>query len=154
MEKQINILVDGSNIAFFLRDDRKKAKLSTLEFLIFSLENIKKTYNIEYQTITDASLKYRIDDKQKLEDYYKYGKIIECPKGVKADEFIIEYANRYPDSTIIISNDTYKEYDTTKLIIIKFGLIFNDVVLKPNLLGILNNINIKYSLVEETIESI
>lgn len=154
MEKKIEILVDGSNIAFFLRDERKNAKLSTLEFLIFYLENIKKTYGNKYQIITDASLKYRIDDNHELEEYYKRGKIIECPKGVKADDFIIEYANRYPDSTIIISNDCFKEYDTSNLMIIKFGLIFNDIVLKPNLLEILNNLSIKYSLREETIESI
>ena len=154
MEKRIEILVDGSNIAFFLRDERKNAKLSTLEFLIFYLENIKKTYGIEYQIITDASLKYRIDDEQKLEEYYKCGKIVECPKGVQADNFIIEYANRHPDSTIIISNDCFKEYDTVNLTIIKFGLIFNEILLKPNLLEILNKLSVNYFSREGSVESI
>jgi len=154
MKKRIEILVDGSNIAFFLRNDRKNAKLSTLESLISYLENRKKTYDIEYQIITDASLKYRIDDNPKLEEYYKHGKIVECPRGVKADDFIIEYANRYPDSTIIISNDSFREYNTSNLMIIKFGLIFNDIVLKPDFHEILNNLKSKYSLRVETIESI
>jgi len=154
MEKRIEILIDGSNIAFFIRDEKKKAKLSTLEILTIYLEKIKKIHFIEYQIITDASLKYKIDDRNKLEEYYKYGKIIETPKGVQADDFIIEYAKRYPNTTIIISNDCFKEYDTTKLTIIKFGLIFSDVVLKPDLLTILNNLQLNYSKSEGKVESI
>lgn len=154
MEKRIKILIDGSNIAFFHRNERKNAKLSTLECLNIYLENIKKVYSIEYQIITDASLKYRIDDKIKLEENYKCGRIVECPKGVQADNFIIEYANRHPDSTIIISNDCFKEYDTTNLTIIKFGLIFNEIILKPDLLEILDKLSVKYFLREGTIESI
>jgi len=153
MERKIEILVDGSNIAFFLRDERKKAKLSTLKLLILYLEEIKKMYAIEYQIITDASLKYRIDDKHKLEEYYRRGKIVECPKGVKADYFTIEYANRYPDSTIIISNDGFKEYNTSNLIIIKFGLIFNDIVLKPDLREILTKLRLSYSMSGEKVET-
>ena len=154
MEKKIEILVDGSNIAFFIRDERKNAKLSTLEFLIFYLENIQKIYGIGYQIITDASLKYRIDDEKKLNGYYKRGKIVECPKGVQADDFIIEYANRYPEATIIISNDCFREYDTTKIRIIKFGLIFNDIILKPDLLEILSKLQLNYSRELEVVESI
>ena len=154
MEKKIEILVDGSNIAFFLRNESKKAKLNTLEVLISYLENLKKTNGIKYQIITDASLKYRIDDDGKLEDYYKRGKIIECPKGVQADDFIIEYANRHSGSTIIISNDCFKEYCTSNLTIIKFGLIFNEIILKPDLLEILNTLSTKYFIREETVGSI
>ena len=154
MENQIHVLVDGSNIAFFVRNDRKKAKLRTLELLIFYLENIRKSSAIGYQIITDASLKYRIDDEKKLEEYYKCGKMIECPKGVKADEFIIEYSNRYPESTIIISNDCFKEYDTNKNKIIKFGLIFDEIILRPDLIEIINKLQLNYSKELEVVGSI
>ncbi len=155
MEKKKNeILVDGSNIAFFLRNKSKNAKLSTLEILISYLEFIKKTNCVKYQIITDASLKYRIDDDGKLKEYYKRGKITECPKGVQADDFIIEYANRHPVSTIIISNDCFREYNTSNLTIIKFGLIFNEIILKPDLLEILKTLNTKYFIREEIVESV
>ena len=152
--KNVKILVDGANIAFFIKNERKKAQLYTLEILIEYLEDIKNLYKMDYQIVADASLKYRIDDKSRLEDYYNCGKIIECPKGVKADDFIIEYAVRYPDSTIIISNDCFKEYDTSNLTILKFGLIFNDVVLKPDLYELICESNLIELKMGDVIESI
>lgn len=154
MKNKTKILVDGSNIAFFVRNEQRKAKLDTLEILINFLTKFKKEYGIEYQVITDASLKYRIDNRNKLEKYYKCGEIIDCPKGVRADDFLIEYAKRYPDNTVIISNDCFRDYDTNGLQLIKFGLIFNDVILKPNLLDLLNLIQSNYLKEDRAIESI
>ena len=154
MNNKIKILVDGSNIAFFVRNEQKKAKLDTLEILINYLKKLSEEYEIGYQLITDASLKYRIDNRNKLEKYYKCGKIIDCPKGVRADDFLIEYAKRYPDTTVIISNDCFRDYDINGLLLIKFGLVFNDVILKPNLTDLLNSIQSNYLKEDRAIESI
>ncbi len=154
MIKKMKVLVDGSNIAFFVRNEQKKAKIDTLEILIKYIKKISEEYGIEYQVITDASLKYRIDNRNKLENYYKCGEIIDCPKGVQADDFLIEYAKRYPDNTVIISNDCFRDYDTKGLQLIKFGLIFNDVILKPNLTDLLNSIQSNYLKEDRAIESI
>ena len=45
----MKVLVDGSNIAFFVRNEQKKAKIDTLEILIKYIKKISEEYGIEYQ---------------------------------------------------------------------------------------------------------
>ncbi|MFX0099751.1 MAG: hypothetical protein ACFFCS_09220 [Candidatus Hodarchaeota archaeon] len=132
--KLYHIIVDGSNVAFSKRNDRKKAILGNLEILIRYLAELKKKYPIEYEIITDATLKYRIDEPEKLEEYYKTGVISECPSHVKADEFIVDYMQIYPDRTLVISNDNFSEYNLEKagcFSLCKFIIIFNKIII-PN----------------------
>lgn len=128
------------------------ARIKNLEILINYLEKLKEKFPIEYEILTDATLRYRIDLKEKLESYYKTGKIIQCPSGIKADYFIIEYFNRYPEETIIISNDNFSNYEKTNLTICKFVIIFDEIIIKPDLNEILDlkvetlqdeNVNVK-----------
>jgi len=114
------------------------ARIKNLEILINYLEKLKEKFPIEYEILTDATLRYRIDLKEKLESYYKTGKIIQCPSGVKADYFIIDYFNRYPEETIIISNDNFSDYEKTNLTICKFVIIFDEIIFKPDLNEILD----------------
>lgn len=114
------------------------ARIKNLEILINYLEKLKEKFPIEYEILTDATLRYRIDLKEKLESHYKTGKIIQCPSGIKADYFIIEYFNRYPEETIIISNDNFSDYEKTNLTICKFVIIFDEIIIKPDLNEILD----------------
>jgi len=114
------------------------ARIKNLEILINYLEKLKEKFPIEYEILTDATLRYRIDLKEKLESYYKTGKIVQCPSGVKADYFIIDYFNRYPEETIIISNDNFSDYEKTNLTICKFVIIFDEIIIKTDLNEILD----------------
>ena len=131
--KKIKIIIDGSNIAFSIRNSKKKPKIKNLEILINFLENIANDYPIEFKIIVDASLRYQIDSKTKLEELERIGKILQTPCKHTADEFIIEYAQRYPEETIIISNDRFSEYNTTNLTLCNFVIMFDEIITKPSL---------------------
>ena len=88
---KINIIVDGSNVAFFKRNKRKEAKLQNLEILISFLEKLSTKFPINHEIITDASLRYRIDKKSELEKLYNTGKLLQCPSKIQADEFLLEF---------------------------------------------------------------
>ena len=126
------ILVDGANVAFSRKIGKNKARFANLEIMLRFLEGIKANFAIDYEIIADATLKHRIDDASHLEAAYKSGKIIECPAGVKADEFIIEFVNENPNDVIVISNDNFTEYNPEKLPALafcKFLVIFDAVII-------------------------
>lgn len=131
--KECKIIIDGSNVAFFQRNENKEARIENLEILLNFLETLKDYFGIKYQIITDASLQHRIDDDIKLETLYKTGKIIQCARGIKADDIIIEYTKRHPEETIIISNDCFKEYDISNIKLLKFAIIFGEFITKPDI---------------------
>lgn len=131
--KKIKIIIDGSNIAFAIRNSKKKPKIKNLEIVINFLENIAKDYPIEFKIIVDASLRYQIDSKAKLEELERIGKIMQTPCKHTADEFMIEYAQRHPEETIIISNDRFSEYNTTNLSLCNFVIMFDEVITNPSL---------------------
>jgi len=140
MEK-IKIIVDGSNIAFSSRNEKKQPKIQNLKIMINYLDNLAQIYPIEFKIIVDASLRYRIDLKNELEDLEKIGKIIQSPCKHTADEFILEYARRYPEETVIISNDRFSEYNTKRITCCNFLIIFDEIIIKPTLKELLE---IKY----------
>jgi len=131
--KECKIIIDGSNVAFFQRNENKEARIQNLEILLNFLETLKDDFGIKYQIITDASLQHRIDDDVKLETLYNTGKIIQCARGIKADDIIIEYTKRHPEETIIISNDCFKEYDLSNIKLLKFAIIFGEFITKPDI---------------------
>ena len=136
------ILVDGSNVAFFQRNKNKKAKVKNLEILLNFLENIENRFCIKNQILIDASLLHKIDDRKKIDEMIQIGKIIQCPSGIKADDFIINYALNHPKGTIIISNDCFKEYNVRNIILLKFAIIFEEFLTIPkikNIISLTNN---------------
>ena len=142
--KVYKIIVDGSNGAFFRRSHNKKAKIENLKIIIKYLEKLKKKYSIDYEIITDANLKYCIDKKSELEKLYKKGKVIQCPCGMKADDFIFEYYRRHSENTMILSNDNFSEYNEFNLKLYKFVIMFDELIIKPDITEILeSSTNIK-----------
>ena len=61
------VIVDGSNIALSRRTNKKKGKIENLELIISLLRNLEQSRPIKWEIIIDATLRYRIDNKEKLE---------------------------------------------------------------------------------------
>ena len=128
------LIVDGSNVAFYKRTAKKKAKFANLEIIKKFLENISKEFPIFWEILVDASLQYRIDDRDALEKSIKKGKISQCPDKIEADNFILEFHNRHPQNTLIISNDNFKEYeDKDGIKIFKFMILFDEIIISPDI---------------------
>jgi len=142
------IIVDGSNIAFLVKNYRRKPKIRNLKIMISHLEKITETFPAEFTVIVDASLRHHIDSKDDLEELIRIGKVIQAPSNHSTDEFIIEYAQRHPENTIIISNDRFSEFKTENLTICSCLIIFDDVIIKPMLEQILEVNNSKIKEVE------
>jgi len=140
---KFKILIDGSNVAFFQRNKNKKAKIVNLEILLNFLENINSKFGIEYQIFIDVSLIHKIDDRKKTDEMIQIGKIIQCPSGIKADDFIIDYALNHPEGTIIISNDCFRDYDIRNIMLLKFAIIFDEFLTIPKIKNILDLTNNK-----------
>ena len=130
---KLYIMVDGSNVALSRRTNKKKAKFHNLELIIELLRKLEKIHSIEWEIVVDASLRHRIDDKNALEKLIKIGIITQCPKCIKADEFIIEFFKRHPENTVIISNDFFDEYNIPNLIVHRFIIVFDEILLNPKL---------------------
>lgn len=97
-------LVDGLNIAF--ARNGKKARISDLLNTIGTLER-------EYlfvEVVVDASSRYRIDDRDVLDELILEGRVILCPAGVEADELIWRRATSLNDDkkqVVIVTNDMF-----------------------------------------------
>lgn len=131
--KSIKIIVDGSNIAFACRNESKQPKVENLYIIIHHLENLAQLYPIEFIIVVDASLRYRIDSQNSLEKLERTGKVIQAPCHYTADDFIIQFAQQFPEETIIISNDRFSEYNTESLTCCKFVIMFDKIIIKPSL---------------------
>jgi len=131
--RKTKIIIDGSNIAFATRNHKKQPRFQNLKIIIEFLENITKEFPVEFKIIVDASLRHQIDSKRNLEELERVGKIIQTPSNHTADEFIIAYAQKHPEETIIISNDRFREYNTDNLFLCNFVIMFDDIIISPNL---------------------
>ena len=68
-----------------------------------------------------------------MEELYNSGKLIQCPGGIQADEFIIEYFRRHPLKTMVISNDKFRDFPDVKVNRYNFVIMFDELILKPDL---------------------
>ncbi len=100
------ILVDGSNMAYMVKDNDGKPTLEGIEKIVKELEN-KGYYPI---IIIDASLRYKISDADKdmLEKYIQGYKLQQVPSKVMADELLLNIA--YRKDLKIVSNDRFKDF--------------------------------------------
>ena len=130
---QFYIILDGSNIAFYKRTHNKKAKYSNLKTAIEFLKKLEEKYSIKWEIIVDASLRHRIDEKDKLEFDIKTGKINQCPNKAEADGFILSFFKRHPERTIIVSNDNFEDHSISNLTICKFVIMFDELITDPDL---------------------
>ena len=106
------------------------------------LLDLSKKFPIRWEIVIDASLRYMIDNKSALESAIKKGLIIQCPDKIEADKFILEFFSRHPKDTIIISNDNFKKYNIDNLNSFKFVIIFEEIILKPDIEAFLNTLKL------------
>ncbi|TFG14607.1 hypothetical protein EU537_02775 [Candidatus Thorarchaeota archaeon] len=104
MSKQVAI-VDGSNVAYLELSENNKPKIDNLRKVSKKLE----TKGYRPVVIIDASLRHEVDDPELLDELEDTGFLHQAPAGTDADYFIVETADR--KDGIIVSNDTYEEYE-------------------------------------------
>ncbi|MHA1281981.1 MAG: NYN domain-containing protein [Promethearchaeota archaeon] len=137
-KSNIKIILDGSNIAHFKNDNQGKPQIKNIIIALKYFEELNLKENIEFEILIDAALRHKIDDKSKFEKLIKQGKIIQCPKGEKADLFIIEYLKIHPSNTFIVSNDMFEEFNLNTDLRkrrLNFIIIFDELIIpKINML--------------------
>ncbi len=111
------ILGDGSNIAFSMtakRNGSRVAKYENLARLADYFGALSRAFPGTRAIIfVDASLRYNIDARALLDQDIEDGKVLLCPAGVPADEFIITYARQCSSHVAIVSNDLFRNSDLT-----------------------------------------
>jgi len=139
---KVYIIVDGSNIAYYKRTHKKKAKYKNLEIVKEFLQDLSINFPICWEIVIDASLRYMIDDKDALERAIKKGLIIQCPGNIEADIFILDFFSRHPKDTAIISNDNFKKYKIDNLKNFKFVILFEELILEPKIEQFLDSLDL------------
>ncbi len=140
---KFSIIIDGSNIALHKKTQNKKARYKNFTILIAFLKKLQKRFPIRWELVVDASLRHKIDNKDTLEHLINTGKIIQCPSKSEADNFILGFFRNHPENSIIISNDNFDDHEVSNLQVFKFAIIFEELVLYPNIEEFLeSNINL------------
>jgi len=130
--KCCNIIVDGSNIAYHRKSRKGSPKFFNIKLSIRFLTELKNQFPIKFEIIVDASLRHDIDQFKALEDSINEGKIVQCPKGMKADDFMLDFLKKNSKNTLVITNDNFDDYeidDSLKDSILKFVIMNNQVVI-------------------------
>lgn len=101
----MKVIIDGSNVAHFGKEDDSSPKLSNILSAVKTLED----QGDDFAIIADASLKHEIDDKEKYNHLVEEEAIEEVPAGNNADHFILELAEE--ENAKILSNDMFREFN-------------------------------------------
>ena len=104
MAKKVAV-VDGSNVAYLELSQNNKPQIENLQKVSKKLES----EGYKAIVIIDASLQHEVDDPELLDELEDTGFLHQAPAGTDADYFIVETADR--KNGIIVSNDTYEEYE-------------------------------------------
>ena len=99
MEKPTFIL-DGNNIAF------KNGKTIQLKRILALNEEVEKLGST--LIIVSHELRYRVDNKVHLEQLIDNQTLLESPKGVDCDLYLLESAKQIKG--VVISNDQFRQY--------------------------------------------
>ena len=105
MSEKKDIIVDGANIAYIEPTSDGKPKVSNLILVRQALED----KGFDPIIITDAALRYDVDDPQQLEGLIDSKKVRQAPAGTDADYFVLETAER--ENAYVVTNDEYRDYE-------------------------------------------
>ncbi len=102
------VVLDGSNVAYNSAN-RKDQKPRVANILL--MVRFLKTKGFErVSVISDASLRHRIEDPEKLPELEEAAEYIEAPAEKPADVFIIQHVRN--THCLLVSNDTFREWKT------------------------------------------
>jgi len=100
------VVIDGSNVAHNSQCE-KDAKPS-MQNIITLCSFLKAKGFSDISVIVDASLKYKIEDGDKLPTLKELATYIIAPKETSADMFIIDMVKQ--THCLLVSNDTFREW--------------------------------------------
>jgi len=100
------VVIDGSNVAHNSHgNERSKPLANNVIRLVSELKS--RGFN-DISIIVDASLRHRIEDKEKLNELRKAAEYVEAPAETSADIFIIQYVKH--EHCMLVSNDLFREW--------------------------------------------
>ncbi|MDR2874112.1 MAG: Zc3h12a-like ribonuclease [Methanobrevibacter sp.] len=100
----MRVIIDASNVACFGMESESKAKLN----YILSAVTVLEERGDDFVIIADASLKHKIDDKDKYMELIDKNFIEEVEVGNNADHFILNIAEE--EKAKVLSNDLFREF--------------------------------------------
>ncbi|MCL5440160.1 MAG: hypothetical protein M1595_04570 [Candidatus Thermoplasmatota archaeon] len=115
-------IIDASNMALSLNDG--KGHLAIIRKGIDSLKRELPSSRII--AIADASLKHRVDDKERFEDMLKCRDVYQVPAGTSADYYIEKVALKANEDlmkVLLVSNDQFKGRKIEKFERLKFLVV-------------------------------
>lgn len=104
--KDRSVVIDGSNIAHNSHGNAGSKPL--VANIIKVVEHLKSEGFTDITVITDASLKHRLQDGNKLPQLKQMITYLEAPGETPADVFLIQHVKK--NQCLLISNDTFKEW--------------------------------------------
>ncbi len=107
--QQRKIVIDGSNVAHNSKNGQTGSK-PLIENIIKLVKELRKRGFEDIKVISDASLRHRISDHNKLDELKKMVDYMEAPAERAADLFIISYVRQ--QHCLLLSNDTFREWKT------------------------------------------
>ncbi|RYF87123.1 MAG: hypothetical protein EON98_01545 [Chitinophagaceae bacterium] len=111
-----HVLIDGSNVAHNSNGQGKsKAYVGNITRLT---EELKRLGFHQITIIADASLKYRLEDKEQLSALQKEVTYIEAPAETSADVFMIEWVKK--ERCLLVSNDTFRDWKLKDVWVAKY----------------------------------
>jgi len=103
---QRKVVLDGANVAHASRgNDKAKPSVENILKVVHKLSNKGFT---EITIISDASLRYRLTDKERLEELESICEYRTAPAETAADVFLIEFVKT--EGCLLVTNDTFKEW--------------------------------------------
>lgn len=103
-----DVVIDGSNVAH--NSNGNKHSKPVLQNIILLAKELKQAGFTNISVISDASLKHRIADIDRLNELKELVKYMEAPAENPADIFIIQHVKLH--HCLLISNDTFREWKT------------------------------------------
>ncbi len=102
-----SVVIDGSNVAFNNAGNTNNAK-ARIENVILVVEELKKRGFTQITVIVDASLRYRLEDKDRLPELKEMVDYLEAPAEAPADIFILQVVKH--EHCLLVSNDIFREW--------------------------------------------
>jgi hypothetical protein len=110
--QQRKVVIDGSNVAHNSKNGHAGGK-PLIDNVIKVVNELRKRGFEEIKVISDASLKHKITDHNKLNELKKLVEYLEAPAERAADLFIISYVRHH--HCLLLSNDTFREWKAQDL---------------------------------------